>query len=79
MLVQHAFIKNTHGTGRGPWPPEQPAPARWDRSCSICPWVYLHRRWSPRPAEVVEAEPGDQGELQAAPCSGRTATTCSLR
>lgn len=67
---------NTHGTCRAPWPPEQPAPARWDRSCSICPWVYLRRRWSLRPAVVVvEAEPGGREALQAAPCSGRTATT----
>lgn len=69
--------RNTYRTCRAPWPPEQPAPARWDRSCSICPWVYLHRRWSLRPAaaSVVEAEPGDRKALRAAPCSGRTATT----
>ena len=65
----------TYGICRAPWPRWQLAPARWDRSCSICPWVCLRRRWSLRPAAAVEAGP----ELRAAPCSGRTATTCPQR
>lgn len=67
---------NTYGICRAPWPPEQLAPVQWDRSCSICPWVYLHRRWSLQPAvEVVEAEPANLEGAQVAPCLGRRATT----
>lgn len=74
-------LPNTYGTCRAPWPPEQPAPARWDRSCSICPWVYHHRHWSLRPAAaalVVEAGPGDREAPPADPYLGQTATTCYL-
>lgn len=67
---------DTYGTCRVPLPPVQPAPARWDRSCSICPWVYLHHHWNLRPVVVVAlVELGGQGVLQAAPYSNRTATT----
>lgn len=69
---------NTYETGRAPWPPEQHVPARWDQSCSICPWVYLLHRRSPRPVAVgaaAEVEPVSRGGPRAAPCSGRTATT----
>lgn len=66
---------NTYGTCRGPWPPELPAPARWDRSCSICPWVYLHRRTLRPAAAAAEAERGGQEAARAAPCLGQTATT----
>lgn len=69
---------NTYEICRGLWPPEQPAPARWDRSCSICPWVYLPRHRSLQTAAAAlaaEAEQGDREALQAAPYLVRTATT----
>lgn len=60
---------NTYETCRAPWPPGQPAPARWDRSCSICPWVYLRRRRSLRPAEeAAEVQPAARRAVPAAPC-----------
>lgn len=69
---------NTYGTCRAPWPPERLAPDRWDRSCSICPWVCRLRCRSLRSAAEVSAAAAERGARaapRAAPCSNRTATT----